>query len=131
MTLLEILKNDLKGAMKEKNEAAKDALRVAIGELGRSDKKEHTDDDVVRVLKKLIKSERELLDKKGETDSEFIRIIESYLPKMASDEEIGAWIAENVDFSKYKNKMQAMGEIMKHFGPGADGNTVKKILAGF
>lgn len=133
MTLQEILKNDLKGAMKEKNEAAKDALRVVLGELGRSDKKAHTDDDVIRILKKLIKSEKELLEKKGEgeTDSEFIRIIESYLPKMASDDEIKSWIADNVDFSKYKNKMQAMGEIMKHFGSGADGNAVKKILAGF
>ena len=131
MTLQEILKNDLKGAMKEKRETVKNTLRVVLGELGRSEKKDHTDDEVVRVMKKLIKSETEVLEKKGETDSEFIRIIESYLPKMATDDEIKAWIGENVDFSKYKNKMQAIGEIMKHFGPEADGNTVKKILAGF
>lgn len=47
---------------------------------------------------------------------------------MATDEEIITWINQNVDFSKFKNKMQAMGLIMKHFGATADGNTVKKIL---
>ena len=131
MTLQEKLKNDLKGAMKEKRETVKSTLRVVLGELGRSEKKEHSDEEVVRVLKKLVKSEKELLEKKGETDSEFITIIESYLPKMATDDEIKAWIAANVDFSKYKNKMQAMGEIMKHYGPEADGNAVKKVLADF
>jgi hypothetical protein len=47
---------------------------------------------------------------------------------MASEEEIVAWINENIDFSEFKNKMQAMGSIMKHFGPAADGDTVKQIL---
>ncbi len=131
MTLQETLKIDLKGAMKEKRDTVKNTLRIILGELGRSEKKEHTDDEVIRVMKKLIKSEKEMLEKKGETDSEFIRIIASYLPKPATDEVIRAWIADNVDFSQYKNKMQAMGAIMKHFGPEADGNTVKKILAGF
>ncbi|MGA8178988.1 MAG: hypothetical protein WB792_02945 [Desulfobacterales bacterium] len=55
-------------------------------------------------------------------------MIESYLPKMAAEEEISAWIRQNVDFSKFKNKMQAMGAIMKHFGASADGNIVKEIL---
>ena len=47
---------------------------------------------------------------------------------MVSREEIIAWIEGNIDFSHYKNKMQAMAPIMKHFGAAADGNTVKAIL---
>ena len=47
---------------------------------------------------------------------------------MATDEEIKMWIEKNIDFSQFKNKMQAMGSIMKHFGSSADGNTVKKVL---
>ncbi len=129
MTLQEQFKKDLVSAMKEKNEAKKDTIRVVIGEFGRIDKKVFSDDDVISVLKKLVKSERELLEKKGETsDSEFIKIIESYLPAMASEEEITKWINENVDFSQFKNKMQAMKPIMQHFGSSADGNTVKRIL---
>jgi len=76
----------------------------------------------------LIKSENELLKQKGETTSIFLAVVEGYLPKMVSREEIVSWIGENIDFSQYKNKMQAMGPIMKHFGAAADGNAVRMIL---
>ena len=70
----------------------------------------------------------EMLERKGESVSDFIGVIEGYLPRMASREEVAAWIEGNVDFSQYKNRMQAMGPIMKHFGAMADGNEIKKIL---
>ncbi len=129
MGLQERIKKDLTSAMKAKDVERKDALRVIMGEFGRMDKKELSDDDVVKVLKKVIKSEKELLEKKGETsDSGFLRIAGGYLPRMATEEEIAAWVSENVDFSQFKNKMQAMRPIMSHFGSSADGNIVKAIL---
>ena len=42
--------------------------------------------------------------------------------------EIEAWIKENIDLTGYKNPIQAMGPVMKHFGKLADGNLVKQIL---
>ena len=129
MNLQKQIKSDLTTAIKAKDKEKKDTLRVLLGEFGRLDKKELSDDEVVKILKKLIKSEKEMLEKKGdETDSIFIRVIENYLPKMATQAEITHWIEQNVDFSEFKNKMQAMGLIMKHFGATADGNAVKKIL---
>ncbi|MDL2321042.1 GatB/YqeY domain-containing protein [Desulfosarcina sp. OttesenSCG-928-B08] len=129
MTLQETLKSDLKMAMKNKDEEKKSALRVVIGEMDRLDKKEFEDADVIRILKKLIKSETELLEKSGKTgQSSFITLLESYLPKQATETEILQWIRENIDFSAYKNPMQAMGTIMAHFGQQADGNQVKAIL---
>jgi uncharacterized protein len=129
MNLQKKIKTDLSAAIKARDENKKDALRVILGEFGRLDKKELSDDEAVKILKKLIKSEKEVLEQKGDTgDSAFIEIVESYLPKMAADEEISAWIRQNIDFSQYKNKMQAMGVIMKHFGAAADGNAVKEIL---
>lgn len=129
MNLQAQIKKDLSAAIKEKNENKKNTLRVVLGEFGRLDKKELSDDEVIKILKKLIKSEREVLEQKGEAaDSAFIEIIEHYLPKMATETEIMAWIQQNIDFSQFKNKMQAMGLIMKHFGPRADGNSVKEIL---
>jgi len=128
MSLQETIKKDLPAAMKQKDEARKDAIRVILGEFSRTGKKELSDDEVVGILKKLVKSENELLKQKGETTSNFIAVVESYLPRMVSPEEIIAWIGENIDFSQYKSKMQAMGPIMKHFGAAADGNAVKKIL---
>ena len=129
MNLQKQIKSDLTGAIKAKDEEKKDTLRVILGEFSRLDKKELSDDEVVKILKKLIKSEKEMLEKKGaEDDSTFIRVIENYLPQMATQEEIAEWIEQHVDFSEFKNKMQAMGLIMKHFGATADGNEVKKLL---
>jgi uncharacterized protein YqeY len=129
MNLQQQIKKDLSAAIKARDEHKKNTLRVVLGEFGRLDKKELSDGEVVKTLKKLIKSEKEVLEQKGETaDSAFIEIIETYLPKMASEAEILSWIREHVDFSQFKNKMQAMGVIMKHFGATADGNVVKEIL---
>ena len=85
MNIQKQIKQDLSAAIKAKDNQRKDTLRVIMGEFGRLDKKELSNDEAVKILKKLMKSEKELLDRKGdETDSEFIRIIETYLPKMAS-----------------------------------------------
>jgi uncharacterized protein len=129
LTLQETIKNDLAGAIKAKDEEKKSAIRVILGEFSRGGKKDLQDEEVVSILKKLIKSEREVLTQKGVSgDSPFITIIEGYLPKMATSEEIASWIRENIDFSKFNNKMQAMKPVMARFGSSADGNTVKKIL---
>jgi len=129
MNLQNQMKKDLSAAIKAKDEKKKDALRVILGEFGRLDKKELSDDEMVKILKKLMKTEKEVLEQKGETaDSEFIKVIETYLPKMATEEEITTWIHQNIDFSQFKNKMQAMGIIMKHFGTAANGNFVKTII---
>ena len=129
MRLQEQIKKDLISAMKKKDEEKKSAIRVVMGEFGRLDKKELADDDVIRVIKKLIEAEKEMLEAKGETaDSVFITTLEKYLPGMASEDEIRVWIQQNLDFTEFNNKMQAMRPIMSHFGSSADGNIIKKIL---
>jgi uncharacterized protein YqeY len=129
MTLQDRLKDDLKSAMKTRDEAKKDAIRVVMGEMARLDQKVFNDEEIIKILKKLIKSEKEMLEKSGQgSSSPFIDIIKAYLPAMVSEDEIRQWIAANIDFSDYKNKMQAMGAIMAHFGSTADGYTVKQVL---
>jgi uncharacterized protein YqeY len=129
MKLKEQITQDLTVAMKAKDEKKKSALRVVLGEFSRLDKKELIDDDVIKILKKLIKAEKEVMQIKAErADYEFVKILENYLPTMATEAEIRSWIEQNIDFANFKNKMQAMGQIMKHFGTTADGNTVKEIL---
>ncbi|MBC2713478.1 MAG: GatB/YqeY domain-containing protein [Desulfosarcina sp.] len=132
MALQDKLKDDLKSAMKARDETKKGTLRVVMGEMARSDKKQLTDDEIIKIFKKLIKSEKEMLEKSGQGEtSPFIDIIETYLPKMATEDEIRRWIAANIDFSVYKNRIQAMGTIMAHFGASADGNIVKQVLQNF
>ena len=128
MTLQEKVQGDLKVSMKAKDSDRTGAIRILIGEFGRQMEKVLTDEQVVAIIKKLIKSERELLAAQGRDGSPFLTIMEEYLPKAASEEEIRAWIEANIDFSAYGNRMQAMKPIMNHFGSAADGNLVKKIL---
>lgn len=131
MGLQDQIKKDLAAAMKAKDEEKKSILRVIMGEFGRQSQKDIPDAEVIQIIKKLIKSEKEVLTQSGggATDR-FIEVAESYLPRMASEEEVAAWIKANVDFSKFNNKMQAMKPIMAHFGAAVDGNLVKKVLQG-
>lgn len=122
------IQNGLKGAMKAKDSARTGAIRILIGEFQRQPEKELSDEKVIGIIKKLIKSERELLAASGGEDTGYIAILEEYLPKQASEEEVKAWIAAHVDFSQFNNKMQAMRPIMAHFGSSVDGNLVKKVL---
>ncbi len=129
MALQQRIKEDLMAAMKARDAETTAALRVVMGEFGRMPSKSLADGEVVRILKKLIKSEKEVIERQGSTGaSHFIAVLEPYLPQTVSEAEIEAWIRDNIDFGRYKNKMQAMGEIMRHFGEGADGNQVKSIL---
>lgn len=128
MSLQENIRGELKVAMKAKDTERVGTIRIILGEFGRQATKDLTDDQVVAIVKKLIKSERELLASSGKDGSEYLTILESYLPKQAGEQEIRNWIATNIDFSAFKNKMQAMRPIMAHFGSAADGNVVKDIL---
>jgi hypothetical protein len=142
--LLGKLKADLKQSMLQKDVAARSTIRQIMAEFPKltvpitleSGKKstrlktaeEITDDDIIGIIQGLAKSERMVLEAKQEETSEYLRTLQLYLPRMASREEIIAWIKDNIDFSEYKNKMQAMGTIMKHFGKQADGKMVNQIL---
>ena len=129
MALQEQIREDLKAAMKAQDVEKKEALRVVIGEMGRMPEKTLSDAEVLQVLKKLIKSEKEVLQRQGsQTSSTYLAILEGYLPAMVGEEQIADWIRANIDLSAYKNKMQAMGDIMRHFGSTADGGTVKAVL---
>ena len=144
LSLLDKLKADLKQSMLNKDVAARSAIRQIMAEFPKltvpitleSGKKstrlktneEITNDDIVGIIQGLVKSERMVLEAKDEESSAYLDILKLYLPKMASREEIIAWISDNIDFSDFKNKMQAMGPIMKHFGKQADGKMVNQIL---
>ena len=143
-SLLDKLKADLKQSMLNKDADARSTIRQIMAEFPKltvpitlqSGKKttrpknndEITNDDIIGIVQGLVKSERIVLEAKKEASSAYLRILQSYLPKMASREEIVAWIDENINFVEYQNKMQAMGKIMKHFGKQAEGKMVNEIL---
>ncbi len=128
MGLQQSITAELQASIKNRDTARTGAVRILIGEFQRQPEKELSDEQVVGIIKKLVKSERELLAASGQDTSEFIDVMEGYLPQQASEDEIREWIQENIDFSIFNNKMQAMKPIMAHFGSSADGNVVKNIL---
>jgi uncharacterized protein len=144
MSLHDKLRADLKKAMLEKNQEVRDTLRLIMAEFPKltvpltleSGKKstrlkkpeEITNDDVIGIIRGLSKSERTVLEATGQPTSDYLEILQTYLPKMMDRDEIVSWIKDNIDFSQFKNKMQAMGPVMKHFGKLADGKVVNLIL---
>ena len=128
-SLEERLKFDLLISMRAKDVERRDTLRVIIGEIPRLNKKvgeNPTDEDIIKILRKLQKNEKLVIG--GNETTPFLKIVEQYLPKMMSREEILEYISTNVDFTTFKNKMQAMGLIMKKLKGKADGNIVKDVL---
>ncbi len=146
ITLYDKIRQDMKNAMIKKDTAVRDTMRLIMGEFPgltmaitlESGKKttrvkkpeEITDDDLLNIIRKFVKSEKTMLDIKKETTSDYLELLNLYLPKMASSQEIEQWIKDNIDLSKFKSPMQAMGTVMKHFGKLADGNQVKAVLGG-
>jgi uncharacterized protein YqeY len=138
------IRADLKKAMLGKDQDVRNTMLLIIAELPKltvpitieSGKKstrlkkpeEISNDDVIGIIKGLTKSEQTVLEITGQTSSDYLEILQSYLPKMIDKEEITIWIKDNIDFSQFKNKMQAMGPVMKHFGKLADGKLVNQIL---
>jgi len=143
-SLYDKIRQDMKSAMMNKDTAVRDTMRLIIGafpnltvnitlESGKKTTRvkapeEITDDDILNILRKFAKSEKTVLEHKNETTSDYLALLNQYLPKMATPEEIEQWIKDNVDFSGFKSPMQAMGTVMKHFGKLADGRQVQTVL---
>ncbi|MCP4115017.1 MAG: GatB/YqeY domain-containing protein [Desulfobacteraceae bacterium] len=144
ISLYDKIRQDMKHSMINKDTAVRDTMRLIMGEFPKlsvsitleSGKKttrvktpeEITDDDLLDIIRKFVKSEKTMLEVKNETTSDYLELLNRYLPSMATPEEIEQWIRDNVDFSQFKAPMQAMGTVMKHFGKLADGNQVKEVL---
>jgi uncharacterized protein len=144
ISLYDKIRQDMKRAMLKKNTQVRNAMRLIMGafpsltvpitlESGKKTTRvkkpgEITNDDLINIIRKFVKSEKTVLEFKKETTSDYLELLNLYLPQMASSEQIEQWIRDNVDISSFKSPMQAMGNVMKHFGKLADGNKVKAVL---
>lgn len=107
MSLLEKITEDYKQAMKTHEETKKAALNYLLAQIKNKKielRADLTDDDVIAVIKKEIKSLNEtllFLEKAGKTDeiaieTEKKQILEAYLPAMLSREQTEALINETI-----------------------------------
>lgn len=143
MTLEEKVAQDLKAAMKAKDEAAKRGIR-AIKQailLAKTDGsgEEITEEKEIKMLQKLAKQRKEsieIFEKQNREDlaiieREELAIIENYLPKQMSEEEITTAlkaIMERVGASSMKDMGKVMGVATKEFAGKADGKVISQIV---
>lgn len=93
MTLKERISADYMSAFKAKNTVAKNLLSVIKGEIQTIEKNTGTeslsDEEVTKILNKTVKSLKETQSKSAtEQTAEELSIVESYLPKQMSQDEI-------------------------------------------
>ena len=144
--LKEKLLEDLKSAMKEKNTNKKNAVqmvRTAILQIEKDKGIEVTDEQIIDIIAKEIKKRKDSLadfEKANRQDlidqiNEEIEVLEGYLPKQLTDEEleeIVSKIVTEVGATNIKDMGKVMKEAKAQIGARADGKRinemVKKIL---
>ena len=143
MTLLEQITEDYKQAMKNHEDVKKLALNYLLAQIKNKKielRADPTDDDVIAVIKKEIKSLNEtllFLEKANKADEITIgtqkkKILESYLPAMLSREQTEALIDETVsklwitDLKTQRGLL--MKELMAEHKSELDGAVVNDII---
>ena len=142
MQLKQRLYEDLKKAMKTKDEIRTRTLRLIISSIKTLEVEkmaEATDDDVFRVLSKECRKRVEAIEayKKGgredlvNEEQRELEIIKSYMPKQLSEEELKE-IVKNVVEETGSSSIKDLGRVMKVLMPRvkgrADGKTVNNIV---
>lgn len=142
MTIKEQLKNDMKEAMKAKDNETRDTLRLisaAIKQVEVDEQRELDDAAVQAILMKQAKQRRESIEeyeKAGrgelaEVEKTELAIIEKYLPQMMNEAEIRVLaekaIAE-VGATDTKSMGAVMGKLMPQVRGKADGKLVNQVV---
>jgi len=142
MQLKQRLYEDLKKAMKTKDEIRTRTLRLIISSIKTLEVEkmtEATDDDVFRVLSKECRKRVEAIEayKKGgredlaNEEQRELEIIKSYMPKQLSEEELKE-IVKNAVEETGSSSIKDLGRVMKVLMPRvkgrADGKTVNNIV---
>lgn len=125
---------DMTTAMKEKNTIARDILRVIKGEIERSEqgpkgKVDLNDGDITKIIKKSIEGIKETTK-----DEEQIRILEAYLPKQLTEQEIRTEVQKflreaNSEMGPDGPKPFTMKDVMGHFNSNFNGRVDGRILS--
>lgn len=137
LTLKQKINADYMSAFKAKNTIAKNLLSVIKGEIQTTEKntgvENMSDEDVVKILKKTVKSLKETNASFPSTQTaEELFIAESYLPKQMSEDEVRTAVEEIVASMGTALTIKEMGKVMGVFNSKyaglADGKLVSQIV---
>ena len=124
----EQINKDYMLAFKAKNTVAKNLLSVVKGEIQTIEKntgvENMSDEDVLKILTKTSKSLKEMVAGGSEQAKVELEIVEAYLPKQMSKEEVTQKVTELVN-----SGITQMGAIMKEFANlPADKKLVSEVV---
>lgn len=144
MTLELQIQEDIKAAMKAKDTVAMNATRAVKGEIllfktAESGSREVTDADILKMIQKLVKQRKEAAEqytaagRQELADNELAEaaVMEKYLPKPLTQEEIEARIREviaQVGATSMKDMGKVMGVASKTLAGQADGKTISAVV---
>ncbi|EKE4934144.1 GatB/YqeY domain-containing protein [Campylobacter coli] len=142
MNLKEQILNDIKEAMRQKDDFKRDTLRTlnaAFKQVEADERIELSDERILKIIASEIKKRKdaiELYSKGGREDlaqkeQKEIALFESYLPQQLSDEELQAALKEmiaNLGVSSLKDQGLVMKEAKAKFGARVDGKRLNVTL---
>lgn len=135
----EILLNELKEAMRDKNELKKNTitmLRAAILQIEKDDKKVLSDDDIKVVVSKEVKKRKEAIiefEKANRLDlveslNKEIEILSKYLPEQLSQEQIKNLVKESISVTGAVSSRD-MGKVMQNLKDKINGKADGKMVS--
>lgn len=146
MSKINQIKEQIKAAMKSKDTVKRDILRLILGECNNHGE---SNESVMKVAKKIIKSNSQTIEALRQINSvssdnlellkleSEINILSQFLPQIMSEHEMIKVVSDNnlkQHIIDAKNEGQAMGIIMKHFKNNGDGgleihpDVVKRVI---
>ncbi|MEN4052365.1 MULTISPECIES: GatB/YqeY domain-containing protein [Sulfurimonas] len=142
MSLREQINTDVKEAMKAKDTKKRDALRLltsAFKQIEVDERKELTDDDVIKIIQTQIKRRNDAANQYKEAgredlmqiELEEIAYYEPYLPAQLSDDELCTAITKiiaEVGVTSMKEMGKVMGAANKALAGQADGKRVSECV---
>jgi uncharacterized protein YqeY len=137
LTLKEKINADYMSAFKAKNTIAKNLLSVIKGEIQTIEKnsgvENMSDEEVIKILKKTVKSLKETNASFPSTQTaEELFIAESYLPKQMSEDEIRVAVDAIISSMRTTLTIKEMGKVMGQFNSKyaglADGKLVSQVV---
>ncbi len=142
MSLKKKLESEMKEFLRAKDTLRLNTLRFLLAQIKNKEidiRRELTDEEIFKVIQTLVKQRKESIDfseKAGRTDlvdkeKEELKILESYLPKMLSDDEISNIIdeiANEIGANGSKDFGRLMKAVMAKVAGRAEGNKVNELV---
>ena len=142
MSLRETINQHLKDAMKAKDTKKRDALRLltsAFKQIEVDERKELSDDDIIKIIQKQVKSRNDSIaqykeagrDDLMQIELDEIAIYTPYLPAQMSDDELVTALKDiisKVGASTMKDIGKVMGMASKELAGKADGKRINECV---